>query len=348
MKLLILTQKIDKNDPLLGFFQAWITEFAKHCDEVTVIGLMVGDYELPKNVRVLSLGKEGGVSRMKYIFRFYRYIIGERGHYDAVFVHMNPIYVVLGGVLWKIMRKQIMLWFTHRNVDWQLRYSEKIADLVFTAAEQSFNIRSPKVHIVGHGIEVKKFIMTPKERKAPLEILHMGRITKIKNCDTLIETAALLKKNLGPISVSFAGETITKEDKDYKRHLDQLIIKYGLTDEVTFVPVGYDQVAGFFERSDITVNLTPTGGIDKAVLSGVIALRPTFVSNHAFVGIFKEHADRFIFKLRDPNDLSEKITAFLESKDQREVMQELSTRVQQEYSVERLIEKIMNIYETSR
>ena len=58
MKLLILTQKVDKNDDVLGFMHGWIAEFAKHCEKVTVIALGVGEFDLPRNVTVLSLGKD--------------------------------------------------------------------------------------------------------------------------------------------------------------------------------------------------------------------------------------------------------------------------------------------------
>ncbi len=58
MKLLILTQKVDKNDPTLGFFHRWIEEFANHYENLTIICLEKGIYTLPKNVQVLSLGKE--------------------------------------------------------------------------------------------------------------------------------------------------------------------------------------------------------------------------------------------------------------------------------------------------
>ena len=32
MKLLIITQKVDSADPILGFFHQWVEEFAKHCE----------------------------------------------------------------------------------------------------------------------------------------------------------------------------------------------------------------------------------------------------------------------------------------------------------------------------
>ena len=86
MRLLVITQKVDRNDPVLGFFHRWIEEFAKHCEKVTVICLEMREHRLPINVRVLSLGKEQNKSKLKYIFRFYRYIWQERNNYD---VHRN-------------------------------------------------------------------------------------------------------------------------------------------------------------------------------------------------------------------------------------------------------------------
>lgn len=34
MRLLIITQKVDENDAILGFFHGWIAEFAKHCEQL--------------------------------------------------------------------------------------------------------------------------------------------------------------------------------------------------------------------------------------------------------------------------------------------------------------------------
>src|SRR5437899_240970 len=109
MKLLIITQSVDLENPVLGFFHRWLIEFAKNYERVTIICLEEGKHDLPENVKVLSLGKESEKSeqdsmsknqsprKLRYIGRFYKYIWQRRKNYDAVFVHMNPIYVVLGG-----------------------------------------------------------------------------------------------------------------------------------------------------------------------------------------------------------------------------------------------------------
>ncbi|MEK7218164.1 MAG: hypothetical protein AAB728_01725, partial [Patescibacteria group bacterium] len=70
MNLLIITQRVDRQDPILGFFHRWIEEFALHCKQITVIGQATGDYHFPPNVRILSLRKERGASKMSQIIRF--------------------------------------------------------------------------------------------------------------------------------------------------------------------------------------------------------------------------------------------------------------------------------------
>ena len=115
MKLLIVTQKIDKNDPILGFFHRWIEEFANHWESIEVICLYKGTYSLPENVKVHSLGKEKGESRIKYIFNFYKNIFALRNKYDGVFVHMNQEYILLGGLLWRIFGKNIYMWRNHHS-----------------------------------------------------------------------------------------------------------------------------------------------------------------------------------------------------------------------------------------
>ncbi|MDO8559053.1 MAG: hypothetical protein Q7R84_01860, partial [bacterium] len=105
MKLLIITQKVDINDDISGFFHRWIEKFSEKFDSLNVICLQKGEYSLPSNVRVFSLGKENGKSRISELNNFYKYIWRLRKDCDAVFVHMNPVYVVLGGFFWKLQGK---------------------------------------------------------------------------------------------------------------------------------------------------------------------------------------------------------------------------------------------------
>ena len=121
MNLLIMTQKVDASDPILGFFDRWIDAFAAHCPSVTVLCLEEGTHDLPSSVRVFSLGKEKKQSRLRYLLRFYRLIIRERSRYDAVFVHMNPKWVAAGAPYWFLRGVPVYLWYTHYTMHFPLR-----------------------------------------------------------------------------------------------------------------------------------------------------------------------------------------------------------------------------------
>src|SRR3989344_3943084 len=101
MRLLIVTQAVDRDDPVLGFFHRWIEELAKRYEYISVICLREGRHSLPQKIRVYSLGKEKGEqSRSRYAFRFLALVWRLRAEYGAVLVHMNQEYVLLAGFLW--------------------------------------------------------------------------------------------------------------------------------------------------------------------------------------------------------------------------------------------------------
>ena len=92
MALLIITQKVDRQDPTLGFFHHWLEEWSRQYGELTVICLEQGEVALPSNIRVLSLGKEERQSRWQYLSRLTAYLWQEKKNYRTVFatVGLHP------------------------------------------------------------------------------------------------------------------------------------------------------------------------------------------------------------------------------------------------------------------
>src|SRR3990167_2087068 len=152
MNLLILTQKVDKRDDNLGFFHHWLEKFAEKTDKMFVITNFVGEYSLPDNAQVFSLGKEKGFGRIRRYFNFYKYIFEELPKSDAVFIHMIPAWVILVWPVAAIYRKKIYLWYTHKSLTFSLRLAEKLVAKIFTASLESCRLNSKKIAVVGHGI----------------------------------------------------------------------------------------------------------------------------------------------------------------------------------------------------
>ncbi|MFA6459164.1 MAG: glycosyltransferase family 4 protein [Candidatus Paceibacterota bacterium] len=334
MKILITTQSVDMDNSYLAFFHSWITEYAKYYERVTVISLEEGRHSLPPNVRVISLGKEkrktysGLFDRIAYSLAFYRHIIRERKEYDRVFVHMNPIYVVLGGLPWKIMGKKIFLWYTHRNVDMKLRIAEKLCDRIFTASLESFQLDSTKVEIIGHGIDVNAYVRVVRTKEIgtePVRIIHAGRITEIKNFETLVRAALILKKTWQKkFEILLVGAPVTEQDEVYAKKLRNFIDESGLNGEIRFVGrVLNADMPQQYASTDISVNLAPTGGVDKSVLESMAAGVPVLASNKTYERYFGVYAESLLFLENDAKDLASKIIALFSSGDIQAVTKDL-------------------------
>lgn len=295
MRLLILTQKVDIDDNNLGFFHRWIEEFAKRCESVVVICLQKGEYCLPSNVKVISLGKEKDASRIKYIWSFYKYIFKYKNDYNGVFVHMNKEYILLGGLLWKLWHKKIALWYTHKAVNWQLKLAEKMVDKIFTASKESFRFLSHKVEITGHGIDVGIFeaiaagqTVSPKEE---LRLLSVGRISQIKDLKTVVRgievlCQLLLDKCVLPdyrVRLTVIGEPITSQDKEYQNELLQMKNKSGASWFINFMgPVPHAQMPLQYQHHHILIHTSQTGSVDKVVLEALASGRVVVTSSEAF------------------------------------------------------------------
>ncbi len=348
IKLLICTQAVDRNDPVLGFFHRWIEEFAKNCESVTVICLREGEHDLPDNVRVFSLGKESGVSRLKYLLRFYKFIWRERKNYDTVFVHMNPEYVVLGGWLWRLLGRRVGLWYTHRSVDLKLRIASIFSQEIFTASRDGFRLlRNKNVHVMGHGIDSDMF-KNPHGLNTkfhhPLRLVSVGRITPIKNLETAISAVALLRDCGVSAHLTLVGEPAAVGDEAYAAKLREQVESLNLTKEVSFVgSVPHAKIAEQYWENDIAINLCPTGGLDKAVLEAMASGLPVLVANAGFTGYLSVYKDKLLFSYKDPYNLAGKLEQVLQLNDVVDMRTALLDMVNKKTGVGSIIDSIVQL-----
>ena len=282
MKLLITTQAVDKNHSNLGLFHTWLEEFAKHCEAVSVICLYEGEHSLPQNVRVYSLGKErGAVSSVRYAWRFWRLIFKVRD-YDAVFVHMNPEYIVLGGFFWRAWGKRITLWYTHKSVDLKLRIAVWFTNAVCTASKESFRLASRKVRVVGHGIDTTLFTWNGS-KKSELRICTFGRIAPVKRLVEMLGALDSLAVRNVQFSFGIAGEPVVAQDKAYQKHLWEEIRRRPYASAVRMAGVvPYKDLPAWLADKSVFLNLSLTGSVDRAVLEAAACGVVPVSSNEAF------------------------------------------------------------------
>ncbi len=288
MKLLIITQAIDTEHPLLGFFHRWIEEFAKHCEQVHVICLQEGEHALPNNVYVHSLGKETRKNRIVYLLKFYKLIWILRHEYDNVFVHMNQIYVVLGAPLWRVLGKKIGLWYVHRTVSVSLKVAEKFVDSIFTSSKLSINLNSKKIQYLGHGIDTNFWKLATVPEGEKIKFVYIGRISPIKNIEKIFDITELFLNAGKEISLSIIGGPSNGDDLIYQETLKKKLSPQLAACVTWHGPVTQTNIRDLLTDVHVHLNCSPTGGADKSVLETMSMGIPSIVVNKTFSEIFPE------------------------------------------------------------
>ncbi|OIO52864.1 MAG: hypothetical protein AUJ11_00190 [Parcubacteria group bacterium CG1_02_44_65] len=346
MKLLIFTQIIDLNDDVLGFMHGWIAEFARNCESVTAVCLKMGEHNLPPNVKVLSLGKERGKSRLKYVFNFYKYLWQERKNYDKVFVHMNYEYVVMGGIFWRILRKKIGLWYAHGKVPFQLRLAEKLTHVIFSSTKSGCRLVSPKINVIGQGIDTEKLLITDYEWRLNNrnKIISIGRISPSKDYETLIKAVEILKNQGIKLKAEIIGGPAMESDKEYLSLLEQEIKEKKLGEEIKFIgPVANKDILKYLLSAGIFANMGLTGSLDKAMAEAMATELPVLTCNEAMLEVLGGYKEALMYPKRDFEKLAEKIELIinLPFEEYRELGRGLRSIVIEKHSLKNFINKIM-------
>lgn len=308
MKLLLITQAVDAQDPVLGFFTAWIAEFSKHCERVTVMCLRQGQSQLPQNVQVYSLGKERGVAKWVYLKTFFQLVFSKRHEYDLVFVHMNPIYLVLGGWMWRALRKRIVLWYTHKHVDWKLRLGVLFAHRVFSASRESFRLATSKLVITGHGIDTTIFApaSAPAKRQKK-RLITTGRVASVKNIHKMLEVVSQLPPETFVLTI--VGAPATSADERYYKGLQQGVRERGLAQCVEWAGAKtQEEIAQLLREADIYLNFSDTGSMDKGVLEAMASGVAVLSTNEAFAA----SADVFVASSQPVSELARELKRMLD------------------------------------
>lgn len=336
MKLLIVTQKVDQNDQLLGFFLSWIEKLSKKFESILVLCLEKREFDLPENVKVLSLGKDRHWPKLFWLFNFYKNIFRHRQKYQAVLVHMNPIWTVLGGLVWRLMGKKNYLWYTSGGVTLKLKLAEKLTDTVFTASKESFRLPSKKVVVTGHGIDTDFFRPDPHY---PLptthyQLLSVGRIASVKNYGILVEAAKILVDKGMNFSVTMVGEAVLGRDKEYEKDLKFKIKSLNLEEKFNFIgAVNNQKLVSIYQNHHIFVHLSKTGSLDKSLLEAMASGVKVLSSND---WSRQNLPSELVFNENNALELADKIQKI----SQTDFREKLREEVVKNHNLDGLIDKI--------
>ena len=345
--ILIVTQKVDKSDPILGFFHRWVEEFAKTYKHVMVICLQKGKYDLPQNVKVMSLGKEDRVSHFWYILHFYQYIIPllfARKKLNCIFIHMNEIYILLLIPLLPIrwMRNIPLYWWkAHGHLGLLSKAMRFFVDKIVTSSVSGFSVNTQKRVVVGQGIDTALFTMQDFAHEHTTTIIAVGRMSSVKHYEDLIIAVSLMKKT-DSLKVHIVGLGVDEEKSEYVIMLKELISKHGLNDSVFLVPsVSNTEIVSLYQKSDILVNTSDTDSLDKVVLEAMSCGVIPVTSNIAYKQMLSSYG--LFVKKRDTYKIAEVLSYIisLDSNKRASLRNDMRGIVVAEHDLKSLIYKLI-------
>lgn len=343
MRLLVFTQKVDQSDPVLGFMVSWLRVLACQVERLEIICLEKGEYNLPSNTRVYSLGKERGKNKLKYLFNFYRYLWKLRSDYDAVWVHMNQIYVILGWPVWSLFHRPIGFWYAHGSVSPSLKLAVRLVDLIFTSSASGFRLMSKKLNIIGQGIDTEQFNFNPDESRQSGRLVSVGRLSPVKRQYELVKALSDSQNNSWRLEI--LGGPVTDIDSIYVDALIDLIAELNLSSQVILVgPVKHESLPDRLRQADLFVTMSRTGSLDKVVLEAMAAGVIPVVLGDTFKPVLGDYAETL--SAFDEADWSAKVAQVLSWSAAEKLKARLYLRQQivSHHSLLNLMTKIVSIF----
>lgn len=301
MRLLWFNLKTDKDDPVLSFGIDWINAAARRVESIDVVTMEAGDAVLEQNVRLHSVGKEHGHSEARRLFTFYRIVgqlLRERA-YDVCFAHMMPLFAVMAYPLLRLSGVPIVLWYAHGHISAKLRLAERLVESIVTSSPEGCRLQSGKICVIGQGIDLDQFpFESPSTENGPLSVLFVGRIARSKGIGRLVEACAAPAIDGVVDRIVIVGAPQIPDDRTYCRELVDMIERKGLNERVEWVgSIPRPRLSPYYVGSDVLVNPSSTGSMDKTVLEAMASGTMVITSNEAYDtdafrtagGVFAQH-----------------------------------------------------------
>ncbi len=349
MRVLMLTQAIDPDDAVLGSTAGWAAALARHVESVDVLCLRSGGTK-PDGVGVWAVGARGESGRFTRFIAFERTLARLAARTDVVFTHMVPRYTCLAAPMAMAGRLPLLLWYTHRHDSFELRAATALSRVVATAVPESFPFATPKLRVLGHGVDTGVFSPAPvaSPPSAPT-IVFVGRLAPIKHQATLVEALARIGIAHDGVTAVFIGPE--HDGGAYRRELHRLAERFGLHQRVHFAgPLPPARVVDWYRRATVAVNLSPDGLFDKAALESMVVGTPTVVAGAAFDPLLGQAA---WLRVRAPDDadaLADVLRQLLAMPDgeRRALAMDVRQRAVDAHALDRFILRLVALMESVR
>ena len=229
-----------------------------------------------------------------------------------------------------------------------MKIAEKISDVIFTSTKSGFRLKSDKLNVIGQGIDVNIFKPDVNRKKNEIpEIITVGRISPVKDYETLIKAIESLNEKGIKVSVKIIGGAGLPEQEKYLAGLKRMSEEKKLEEIIKFVgAVPNKNIINYLINSDLFVNTSRTGSLDKAIVEAMACGLPVLTCNEALIEVLGDYKEKLMYSQGDYLGLAEKIKIFINMGEieRNKIKDDLRNIVARGHSLEKFVKKIIFLY----
>jgi len=199
-----------------------------------------------------------------------------------------------------------------------------------------------KIDIIYNGTDVENFKPDDNRRNKEKFIITLGgtRVTARKGINYLIEAVYGLHQKYPQICVTVIGEGNEKEN------LENLSKKLGIKDKIIFLGrVEYNKINAYYQEASVFVLPSLNEGMSNAMLEALASGLPIIATDTGGTReLVSDGENGFIIKMKDSNDIANKIEVLIKDEDLRLKMAKKSREKALQLSWKNVAAKYYEIY----
>lgn len=205
---------------------------------------------------------------------------------------------------------------------------------------QKLGLRKQKLAYSPNGIP-QEFIEAKKKKGSKYKILFFGRVSPIKNIETLIRAAHIL--NNKKVTLEIVGPS----EENYKKKLENMVSGLGIKWQVRFRGPIYLNSKKIDEINSAGIFVLPSRSeaMPQALIEAM-SLGKIVISSDTNGGkeIIKDGKNGFLFKIGDPKDLARKVDHVIKNFDRLENIRKAAVSSTEKLSWSNIAEGLERIY----
>jgi len=222
-----------------------------------------------------------------------------------------------------------------KNAYFVIANSQGLCELALKSAPQK------EIGVIYNGIDIVEFFPDlSKKNKDLFTIICVSRVTPRKGIRFLIQSFKILSRRYDYLRLVIVG------DGNERASLEDLVQSLEIKEKVVFTgPISHDKVWEYYQKASIFVLPSLNEGMSNTMLEALACGLPLLATDTGGTReLVTDNKNGFIIKMKDSNDLAEKIEKFLLDKSLEEKMGKESRLLAEKLSWESVAKEYINLY----